>query len=150
MTKIGSEAFAGALSPAPSFLYAGDMAGQKSPSVEELVRLHNIVDSPIAAWDLDSGMILRVEGRLRIVISVSYENTESGPVVVVESLAGLKRFASDAQLDVWHVNGEPFILDLPPEELGAGMPPPGRGGSSPPAHDAAGIVPVRRGPKKLS
>jgi hypothetical protein len=64
-------------------------------------------------------------------------------------VAGLKRFPSPAQLDVWHVNGEPFIVDLPPDETGH-TPPPGKGGaSSTPAHDAAGIVPVR-GPKRLN
>jgi hypothetical protein len=126
------------------------MAGEESPSLEELVRQHNIVDSPIAAVDLETGMVLRFEGKLRIVISVLYENTESGPVVIVESMTGLKRFASDAQLDVWHINGEPFILELPPEDLGAYVPGAGGGGSTPPAQDAAGIVPVWLGPKKLT
>ncbi|HEY2016004.1 MAG TPA: hypothetical protein VGH38_21025 [Bryobacteraceae bacterium] len=60
-----------------------------SPSLEELVRRHNIVDSPISALDLDTGMVLRFDGKLKIFISVSYENTGSGPVVVLETVAGL-------------------------------------------------------------
>jgi hypothetical protein len=126
------------------------MAGDESLSLEELVRKHNVVDAPISALDLDTGMVLRFEGKLRIVISVSYEKTESGPMVAVETVVGIKRFASDAQLDVWHINGEPFIVDPQPEDPGTSVPKAGEGGSTPPAHDAAGIVPVRRGPKRLT
>jgi hypothetical protein len=94
-------------------------------------------------------MVLRFGGKLRIVISVSFENTESGPVAIVESARGRERFAGDSRLDVWHIGGEPFIVELPPEETGT-FEPPARGGGSPqPAHDAAGIVPVWRGPKRL-
>jgi hypothetical protein len=131
------------------FLYAEGMLGQESQSLEELVRQHNVVDSPIAAMDLDTGMVLRFEGKLRIVISVFYESTESGPVVIVESVAGLEKFASDAQLDVWHINGEPFIVELPPEDFGTFVPRAGGGGSTP-SHDAAGVVPVWRGPRRLN
>jgi hypothetical protein len=131
------------------FFYADSMAGQDFLRLEELIRRHNIVDSPIAAMDLEAGMVLRSGGRLRVVISVSYENTESGPMAVVESVNGLERFASDSILDAWHINGEPFIIELPPEEIGTCEPPAGGGGSSPPAHDAAGIVPVWRGPKRF-
>ena len=126
------------------------MAGQGSLSLEELVRQYNIVDSPIAALNLDSGMVLRFGGKLRVVISVAYENTKSGPITIVESAAGLERFASDSQLDVWHMNGTPFIVELPPEEIGTCVPNASGGGSTPPAHDAAGIVPVWRGPKRLN
>jgi hypothetical protein len=125
------------------------MADHETLSLEELVRQYNIVDSPIAAVDLEPGMVLRSGGRLRVVISVSFENTGSGPVAIIESAAGLERFASDSELDVWHIDGEPFIVELPPEEAGALEPAVGGGGSTPPAHDAAGIVPVWRGPKRL-
>ncbi|HXN47994.1 MAG TPA: hypothetical protein VN893_15210 [Bryobacteraceae bacterium] len=93
-------------------------------------------------------MVLRFEEKLRIVISVAYENTESGPMVIVESVDGLQEFASSAQLDVWHVNGKPFIVDVPPEDIGKYIPGASGGASSPPAHDAAGIVPVWRGPRR--
>jgi hypothetical protein len=126
------------------------MAGEESLSLEELVRRHNVVDSPIAAFDLLSGMVMRFEGKLRIVISAFYESTKSGPMVVVETVAGLKRFASDAQVDVWHIDGEPFFVELPPEDLDTYVPGSSGGGSLPPAHDAAGIVPVWRGPKRLN
>lgn len=124
------------------------MAGQESLSLEELVRQNNIVDSPVAALDLESGMVLQFGGKLKIVISVVYENTESGPMVVVETVAGLQRFRSDAQLNVWHVNGRPFFIELPLEETVTRVPNIGGGSSTPPAHDAAGIVPVWRGPKQ--
>ena len=125
------------------------MAGRESLSLEELVRQYHIVDSPIAAVDLEPGMVLRSGGRLRVVISVSFENTGSGPVAIVESAAGLERFASDSPLDVWHMDGEPFIVELPPEYTGPFKPAVRGSGSTPPAHDAAGIVPVWRGPKRL-
>jgi len=122
------------------------MAGEESTRLEELVRQYHIVDSPVVATDLETGMVLRFDGKLRIVISVIYENTEFGPMVIVESMAGLQRFACDAQLDVWHINGEPFIVEAPPEDLGTYRPGVS-GGSTPPAQDAAGIVPVWRGPR---
>ena len=125
------------------------MAGHEFPSLEELFRQYNIVDSPIAAVDLEPGMVLRSGGRLRVVISVSFENDGSGPVAVVESAAGLERFAGDSRLDVWHIGGEPFIVELPSGETGTFEPPSSGGGSPQPAHDAAGIVPVWRGPKRL-
>jgi hypothetical protein len=124
------------------------MAGRESPSLQELVRKNNVALAPLAALSLDSGMVLRFGERLGIVISVAYEKTESGPMVIVESVAGLQRFASDAQLDVWHMDGKPFIVDLPLEDLGRHVPRAGAGGSTPPAQDAAGIVPVWRGPKR--
>ena len=125
------------------------MGGEESLSLEELVRRHNVVDSPIAAMD-QIGMVLRFEGKLSIIISVAYENTESGPMVIVESIHGLRRFASDAQLDVWHIDGEPFLVELPPEDSGIYTPAASGGSSTPPAQDAAGIVPVWRGPKRLN
>ena len=126
------------------------MAGEKSLSLEELVRLHKVVHSPVAAMDLEIGMVLRFEGKLRIVISIAFENSESGPMVIVESMDAFKKFHSGAQLDVWHIGGEPFIVDLPPEVPGPYIPGAGGGNSTPPAHDAAGIVPVWRGPKRLN
>ncbi len=118
-------------------------------TLEELVRKHGIADAPIAAVDLEPGMVLRAAGTLRIVISVLFENTESGPVAIVESAKGLERFAGDSALDVWHIDGEPFLVELPPEDMGAFKPPQQGGGSPSPAHDAAGIVPVWQGPKRI-
>src|SRR6266436_172838 len=122
--------------------YAYGMADQESPSLEELVRQHNVVDAPIAAVDLETGMVMRCEGKARIVISSFFEKTEAGVMVVVETVSGLQRFAIDAQLDVWHINGEPFIVDVPQEDTDTHVPGTGGSGSAPPAHDAAGIVPV--------
>ena len=61
-----------------------------SISLEDLVRLYNIVESPIAAWDLDTGMVLRFGGKLRVLISVAYENTDSGPVAFSKARPELK------------------------------------------------------------
>ena len=92
-------------------------------------------------------MVLLAGGRLRIVISVVFENGAAGPVAVVETPGGFERLPTDARVEVWHVEGEPFLVDAPEEELGPYMV--GRGGSSAPAaHDAAGIVPVCRGRKR--
>ena len=126
------------------------MASQESQSLEELVRQYNIVSSPIAALDLETGMVVRLRESLRLVISVTYEHTGSGPVAIIETIAGLERLATDLQLEVWHRNGKPFIIDLPPDDIGSSLPGVSGGGSTPPApaHDAAGIVPVWRGPKR--
>jgi len=124
------------------------MADTGLPSLEHLVRQYHITDAPIAALDLDTGMVLRSGGRLRIVISVSFENSEAGAVVVVESAAGLERFPGDSQVDVWHMDGKPFIVEAPAEDSGARVPDSGGRDSTPPAEDAAGIVPVWRGPKR--
>jgi hypothetical protein len=126
------------------------MKDEETLSLQELVRLHNIVDSPISVLDLETGMVWRFEGKLRIVISVQYENARSGPVAVVETVDGLQRFAADTQVEVWHANGAPFFVELPPEYPGSYTPDAGGGGSATPAHDAAGIVPVWRGPKKVN
>lgn len=126
------------------------MGDEEFLSLGELVRRWNIVNSPIAALNLESGMVLRFAGNLRLVISVAFENAESGPTVIVETVHGLEKFASDSQLDVWHVGGQPFIVELPPEDIGDAAPVARGGGSTPAAHDAAGIVPVWRGPKRLT
>ncbi len=126
------------------------MEADEPLSLEQLVRRHNVIASPIAAMDLEIGMVWRFEGKLRIVISVLFENASSGPIVIVETMDGLRRFSSDTQLDVWHINGEPFIVEAPPEDLSQYVPDAGGNGSPPPAQDAAGIVPVWRGPKKFN
>jgi hypothetical protein len=95
-------------------------------------------------------MVLRLEGKLRVVISVAFENSESGPTAIIETADGLERVATSSQLRVWHMNGNPFIVDPPPEDVGKYKPGTSSGSSSPPAHDAAGIVPVWRGPKRCT
>jgi hypothetical protein len=105
----------------------------------------NIVDSPIAALKLRAGMVLRIGGRLRVVISVRYDKGNSAPVVLVETSSGFHKVASKSRIDVWHIQGRPFIMTLPPEGISRSYPS-DDGGSTPPAHDAAGIVPVWRGP----
>jgi len=131
-----------------SFFYAYSMADAALPSLEQLVRQYHIVDSPIAALDLDTGMVLRAGGKLCIVISVSFQNSEAGPIVIVESATGLERFPGDAQVDVWHMDGKPFLVEAPAEDIGTRVPDDGGSDSTPPAEDAAGIVPVWRGPKR--
>jgi len=104
---------------------------------------YKIVDSPIAASKLRAAMVLRIGGKLRVVISVRCKNN-SDEVILVETSSGFHKVARKSRIDVWHIEGKPFIMMLPPG--------PGRsfasaeGGSTPPAHDAAGIVPVWRGP----
>jgi hypothetical protein len=119
-------------------------------SLEELARLYNVVDSPIDALDLEAGMVLRFEGKVRIVISIAFENSESGPTAIIETSGGLNRVAASSQVKVWHLEGSPFIVDPPPEDFGKYKPDASSGNSSPPAQDAAGIVPVWRGPKRYN
>jgi hypothetical protein len=124
------------------------MARRKPLSLEELAQLHQIVPQPVAAVDLETGMVLASGGRLTIVISVAYENSAAGPLVVVETVAGLERFPATAQVVAWHVKGKPFFVDAPEEYAGPFMVARGGSSSAPPAQDAAGIVPVWRGPKR--
>ena len=126
------------------------MGAPGSLSLEELIRLHNVVETSIPAMDLEVGMVARFDQRLRIVISVSFEHAEDGVQVTVETAHGDRCFPAQTSIPVWHIGGKPFFVDLPPEDLGQRMPPPATGSSSPPAHDAAGIVPVWRGPKRLN
>jgi hypothetical protein len=53
-------------------------------------------------------------------------------------------------VQAWHIGGDPFFVGLPPEDRGPQQLPASKSGSTPPAHDAAGIVPVWRGPKRLN
>jgi hypothetical protein len=111
---------------------------------------YKIVDSPIVAVDLCAGMVLRLGGKLRVVVSVRFENPESGPVAVVETACKVLRFASDSELHVWYMNQKPFIMELPPDKIGTGKPRTGNSGSAPLAQDAAGIVPVWMEPKRIN
>jgi len=124
------------------------MRGLQSPSLEELVRQHHIVLAAVAALDLDSGMVLKFEDRLSIVISVAWENAASGAVVIVETADGLHRFTADSHFDVWHADGKPFIVEPPSDDFGKTAPLARGGGTVPPAHDAAEIVFAWRGPKR--
>ena len=128
------------------------MRRRKSESLDSLVRQYNIVYKPIPVLDLETGMVLRSDGKLRIVISMVYENTGIGPIVIVETLAGLEKFASEAQVNVWHIDRKPFIVDrgLPLDIPGGWVAGKGGGGAIPLAQDAAGIVPVWRGPKRYN
>ena len=119
-------------------------------SLEELLRIHNVVEASIAAMDLEIGMVVRFDQRLRVVISVAFERGEGGVVVAVETAHGIRRLGIDAMVQAWHIGGEPFFVSFPPEDLGPRVPQKAEGGSAPPAHDAAGIVPVWRGPKRIN
>jgi hypothetical protein len=109
----------------------------------------NIVDSPIAALKLCAGMVLRIGGTLRVVISVRFDKSNSDPVVLAETSSGFHKVASKSRIDVWHIQGKPFIMTLPPEGFGRSYTS-DDGGLTPPAQDAAGIVPVWPGPKRLN
>jgi hypothetical protein len=124
------------------------MADRTSLSIEELARRNSVVPLRIAALDLETGMVVLIGDRLRIVISLAFENSASGPVAVVETVGGFERMAADARVEVWHVEGKPFLVDPPEEELGPYMVGRAGGSSTPPAQDAAGMVPVWRGPKR--
>jgi hypothetical protein len=126
------------------------MSAQEDLSLEELVRLYNVVAASISSLDLEIGMVVRFDNRLRVVISVAFENTESGARVVVETAHGLTRFPADSELEAWHINGKPFFVELSPEDLAPYLPNAPENGCAPPAHDAAGIAPVCRGPKRLN
>ena len=133
--------------PSHEFLSREELVAQ---TIDEVFRAeYNIVDSPISALELRSGMVLAIRSKLRVVSSVRYENGAFGPVVTVETGAGSQRFPSNAQVNVWHMNRRPFILTLPPESGGV-LCKVGQGGSTPPAHDTAGVVPVWREPKRFN
>jgi hypothetical protein len=120
------------------------MAARRDLSIEELARRNFVVPLRIAALDLETGMVLLIGDKLRVVISVSYENRASGPVALIETVGGFERMAADARVEVWHVEGRPFLVDAPEEEPGPFMVGRAGGSSTPPAQDAAGIVPVWR------
>jgi hypothetical protein len=105
---------------------------------------YKIVDSPIAAPNLRAAMVLRIGGKLRVVISVRYKNN-SDPVILIETSSGFHKIARRSRIDVWHIQGKPFIMTLPPNGPRRSYTS-DEGGSTPPAHDAAGIVPVWPGP----
>lgn len=91
------------------------MAGRRSLSIEELARRHSVIPFPISAVDLETGMVVLIGDKLRIVISVAFENGASGPVAVVETVGGFERMAANARVKVWHVEGRPFLVDVPEE-----------------------------------
>jgi hypothetical protein len=117
-------------------------------TIDEVFREeYKIVDTPIAALKLRKGMVLRVGGKLRVVISVRYDKKNSEDGVVVETSSGIYRVARNSRINVWYMRRKPFIMVLPPNHAAAaGIVPP----NLTPAHDAAGIVPVWRGPTRLT
>jgi hypothetical protein len=119
-------------------------------TMEELRQQYQIVDTRIPVLNLCEGMVCQIRGKLRLVSSVRYESTESGPVAVIKTLLDVEKLASDSQIDVWYADGEPFLLPASPEEFAPCLPAADGGGSAPPTQDAAGIVPVWRGPKRLT
>jgi hypothetical protein len=124
------------------------MADRRDLSIEELARRNCVFPLRIAAVDPETGMVLLIGDKLRVVISVSYENSASGPVALIETVDGFERMAAAAWVEVWHVEGRPFLVDAPEDELGPYMMGRAGGSSAPPAHDAAGIVPVWRERKR--
>src|SRR5689334_22913474 len=124
--------------------------GAQDLSLEELLRLHNVVETSIPAVNLEIGMVVRFDERLHVVISVAFEKAETGAMVAIETAHGIRRFAAESTVYAWHIGGEPFFVSLPPEDFGPRVPQKAEGGSTPPAHDAAGIVPVWRGPKRIN
>ena len=122
---------------------------QEPHSREELVaytieerfrRKYHIVHISIPAWWLLPKMVIRIDGRPRVIVSVRRRNSKTGGRVTIELAGGPKTFAGDAPASVWYIEGKPFLMELPPED------PAPADGSALPAQDAAGIVPVWRGP----
>jgi len=70
-------------------------------------------------------------------------------MAAIETLLGWERMASDSQIDVWHADGEPFLLAVSPEDMD--LPPPGGDtGPGTPAQDAAGSCRYGPYPKRPS
>ena len=80
--------------------YAGSVASRRSLSIEELARRNWVIPRAIHALDLETGMVLLMGDKLRVVISVAFENRASGPVAVAETVAGIERFATSARVEV--------------------------------------------------
>jgi hypothetical protein len=108
---------------------------------------YKIVDRSIRVGKLRAGMVVTVGGRPRVVISVRRRKSGSAFTALVETGAGTEVFATKSDIDVWHIIGKPFLMVLPAEDCWTRMP---DGGSLPPVHDAAGIVPVWRGPTRVN
>jgi len=125
---------------------------QVADTIDEHFReQYNIVDSRISLLSLGPGMVVRIGGRLKVVASVCYEQSGSGPIAVVETSSGFETLASDSEIDVWYIEGKPFIMALPQRiSARAYVPPTGNRGPTSSSHDAAGIVPVWRGPKRYN
>jgi hypothetical protein len=119
---------------------------------------YEIVATSIPVLKLRQNMVWEDDSMARVITTVTTEKREPGPVVVVKTCHKIQEFAGEAWLPVWHIYqhgaGKPFIMMLPelpgnklPKTV---VPPPTTSGSSmPPAHDAAGIVPVWMPPKRI-
>jgi hypothetical protein len=112
-----------------------------SDALEDLRRSLGIVDVLRPVWTLHDGMVFRINGKPRVVVTIRLQTRKSGLAAIVKTATGLETLASDSEVEVWHQNGQPFLLELPLSDLE--MLPPPTGGSPPPApaHDVAGIVP---------
>ena len=114
---------------------------------------YEIVATSIPVLKLRPNMVWEDDSIARVITAVTTEKREPGTVVVVKTLHKNQEFAAKAWLPVWHIHqhgaGKPFIMMLPevPKTI---LPPPTTSGSSmPPAHDAAGIVPVWMPPRRI-
>lgn len=133
---------------------------------QEIHQLHrhgpgyDIVNSPTVAANLREGMVWQDGERPRVIIGVRTAKNTSGSVVLIETANRTSEVPADSHIKIWcmkehsqldeNPNGKPFIMVLPPEGFSAGIPPIPSGGTTPPAHDAAGIVPVWMGPKRIN
>jgi hypothetical protein len=114
---------------------------------------YEIIATSIPVLKLREDMVWEDDSIARVITAVTIAKRKLGTVVVVKTLHKNKEFAAKARLPVWHIHqhgaGKPFIMMLP--ELPGTIPPPltTSGSSMPPAHDAAGIVPVWMPPRRI-
>ena len=114
---------------------------------------YEIVATSIPVLKLRPNMVWEDDSIARVITAVSTEKRDLGTVVVVKTLNKNQEFAARARLPVWHIYqhgaGKPFIMVLPEPSEAILRPPSTSGSSMPPAHDAAGIVPVWMPPKRI-
>ena len=115
---------------------------------------YEIVDSAIPALLLGQGMVWQDGPRPRVITEVTIEKRESGSVVIIETASQIREVTADSDIQVWYLfqnaTRKPFIMQLPDLPTTALPPPATKSGSTPPVHDAAGIVPVWMGPKRVN
>ena len=126
-------------------LYAGYHSREEMVAYtldEHFRKEYNIVDFSISVTELRPRMVLSHDGKFKVVIWVQYDKSETGAVMSVRTGEGVIKFAADATLIVWYMNGKPFLMVLPPEEPLDIFPIPRRGGGTPPTqHDAVFLPP---------
>jgi hypothetical protein len=113
---------------------------------------YEILATSISVLKLRQNMVWEDESIARVIIAVTTEKRKSRTVVVVKTLYKNQELAAKARLPIWHIyqhgTGKPFVMILPQPPKASLLPNTG-GSSVPPAHDAAGIVPVWMPPRRI-